>query len=318
MQCPQCSCIDATEISDASADSVAYTCGRCGLDTRQSVATLRGKLSWKLDCAARWNLYLVDTEVFSKAHLADKGTFSVAALISKHFYGNHVPRTVKYGDLRMAPRLSGRLLEILPPAMLRQLLTERLTSDVELTTESVEQFATAFEVRPGLSYAAYVRRELPRAALRSVFGSAASTSEANGDEALVAFANRYSEFYFQRRYELRWPDAETLRAAAPAAVEIARAVVAQALELRATVRSESERKALIKRHLEAVPSAPLVYPFLRKVFRQDHGASITTLLALLPGEYLGAVLLILGCLVGNIQAQGGASDEFDDEQRRAA
>jgi hypothetical protein len=318
VQCPQCSCIDATEISAASAEAVAFTCGRCGLDTRQSADTLRGKLSWKLDCAARWNLYGVEAETFSKAHLADKGTFSVAALVSKQFFGNHVPATVKYGDLRMSPRLSGHLLEMLPPAMLKQLLTDRLTSDVELTTESVEHFASGYEVRPGLSYAAYVRRELPRDALRRVFSGDASTSwAADSEDALVAHANRYSEFYYQRRYELRWPAAETLEAEAPATVEIARGAVERALQLRDSVASEAERKATLKQYLEAIPSAPRVYPFLRKVFGQDHGASITTLLALLPREYLAAVLLILSCLAGTIQAQGGSFDEYDEDRRAA-
>jgi lysyl-tRNA synthetase class 1 len=92
VQCPQCSCIDATEITAAAATAVAFQCKRCGLETRQQPASLRGKLSWKLDCAARWNLYRIDTEVFS-AHLAEGRSCGLVDLPA--FYGNHIP-SVKY------------------------------------------------------------------------------------------------------------------------------------------------------------------------------------------------------------------------------
>ncbi|TMQ71467.1 MAG: hypothetical protein E6K81_10050 [Candidatus Eisenbacteria bacterium] len=324
IRCPQCLRIDSTEITGTADDTVAYRCEACGLANRESVGGLRGKLSWKLDCAARWNLYHIDTEVFSKAHLADKGTLNVSSLVSK-FFGNHMPSIVRYGDLRIEPRLSGRLLEILPPAMLRRLLSERLHSDLDLTTDSIAHFANTFEVRPGMSYSAYVRSELPRAALQAAVApglaraDAPSPSSALSDAVLVTHGNRFSEFFYQRRHELRWPDARTLAEADFTTARVARDVIDCALTLRhETIAGRSDIKSRLKSYLADTPAAPAVYPFLRKVFRQSHGASITTLLSVLPTEYLAAILLILSCLTGTIRAQGGADDETIDEQGKAA
>jgi hypothetical protein len=231
---------------------------------------------------------------------------------------------VKYGDLKMSPRLSGRLLRILPPAMVKALLTDRLTSDVDLTADSVDHFASQYEVRPGLTYAAYVRRVLPRAALGMTPAAegpavnAAAPSDAIGDDELVRYGNRYAEFFHQRRHELRWPAAETLRAAHLPTVALAAEVIEFALALRRDDAGEPERVQRLKAHLASIPDAPAIYPFLRKVFRQEGGASITTLLAILPGDYLAAIHLILSCLTGTIQAEGGADDELHDEQGKAA
>jgi hypothetical protein len=316
--CPQCRRIDETEIVETSGESVSYRCQSCGLENRQPVSRLRGKLSWKLDCAARWNLYRVDTEVFSKAHLADKGTLNVSTLVSRQFFGNHTPSIVGYGDLRMNPRLSGRLLDILPPVLVKRLLTERLHSDLDLTADFIEHFANSFEIRPGMSYGTYVRRELPRAALEEPSTNGHSPPGLS-DAVLVAHGNRFSEFFYRRRYELRWPDARTLEAADLTTVQTAREVIEHALALRREADgNHPDIKTQLKSHLAGTPRAPAVYPFLRKVFQQNHGASVTTLLSILPTEYLSTVHLMLCCLTGTIQAKGGPDDEIIDERKQAA
>ena len=284
------------------------------------MSLLRGKLSWKLDCAARWNLYQVHTEVFSKAHLGDKSTLDISTLVSRRFFGNHTPATVGYGDLRMSPRLSGRLLDMLPPVLLKRLLTERLQSDMDLTGDSIEHFANSFEIRPGMSYGNYVRRELPRAALvePSTHGNPSHAPSGLSEAVLVAYGNRFSEFFYQRRHELRWPDARTLEAANFTTVETTREVIEYALALRREAGVDPmDLKARLKTYLAGTPTAPAVYPFLRKVFQQSHGASITTLLCVLPTEYLSVVHLMLSCLTGTIQAKGGPDDEIIEEREAA-
>ncbi|TMQ68187.1 MAG: hypothetical protein E6K80_14470 [Candidatus Eisenbacteria bacterium] len=164
MQCPQCGCVDGTSIVSV-AEQVRYRCERCGTEGSELPSALQGKLNWKLDCAARWNLYRIDTEVFGKAHLAREGTNNVSCLVSREFFGGQVPEVVKYGELKIQRELSGRLLQILPPEALKRMLTEHLSRDLEVTRDFVAQFAERFEVRPGASYASFVRQELPRVAL---------------------------------------------------------------------------------------------------------------------------------------------------------
>jgi lysyl-tRNA synthetase class I len=287
------------------------------VETTQTFVELRGKLSWKMDCAARWNLYRIHTEVFAKAHWAERGTLDVARAVSERFFGGHVPQIVRYGDVHLSRSLSGRLLGMIPPPMLRRMLTEHLTRDLDLTPEFVEHFAETFEVRPGLSYADYVRRELPSRALE-VFSTAADGDRAKrpglSDADLVGYGNRFSEHFFGKRHELRLPDADTFPEAAPETIELARELIEHALSLRAEEGLDrSDIKQRLKGFLAARQSAPAVYPFLRRLFHQEHGPNLTTLLAIFPRDYLHAVHTIVAA-----HAREGNGVPADRPRSRAA
>jgi len=323
VQCPKCLRIDGTEIEQVEPGAVAYRCARCGLDTRQDPGTLRGKLSWKLDCAARWNLYRIDTEVFSKDHLGEKGTLNVSRLVSLHFYGGHVPEIVSYGALRISRDLCGRLLAMLPPAMFKELLIEHLTRDLHIGPEYLENFARLYEVSPGVSYVAFVREELPRRALEVGRTLDSCSSHLNprtvADRALVEHANRFSEFYYKRRHELRLPDLGAIAGAPGATVEAARDLLRHVLELRDGERpGAGELKVRIQSHLAGQPPAPGLYPFLRGVFGQQDGPSLTTLLAILPREYLATVHLVLSGPALALGTPGISNVDTERSEHRAA
>jgi len=65
-QCAKCYRMDGTHVRKVKGRDIRLGCERCGAKWWQSAAEVRGKLSWKLDCAARWNLYGIDMETFSK------------------------------------------------------------------------------------------------------------------------------------------------------------------------------------------------------------------------------------------------------------
>jgi tRNA synthetases class I (K) len=320
VQCPGCHCLDATSITGVG-DHVEYRCARCGVDAAAPPASLRGKLNWKLDCAARWNLYGIDREVFGKAHLALQGTRNVSHLVSSEFFGGRVPAVVPYGELKVQRELSGRLIEILPPNALKRLLTEHLGRDLDLSLDSVAQFAERFEVKPGTNYAEFVRRELPRLALETEW-SEARTPRANGSgsiHALVDHANAYSELYHGRRHGIRWPGALVLSDVDAPTIRAARDAVAYALALRQD-RSVgvSEVKARLKSYMAGLPSCPALYPFLRRLFGQDHGPNITTLLAILPPEYLATLMVITEYAAVAAGAREGSSSHADARGKKAA
>jgi len=321
VQCPQCQCVDATSIAGV-ADVIAYRCARCGLEASEAPTALKGKLNWKLDCAARWNLYRIDTEVFGKAHLAVQGTRNVSCFVSQEFYGGQVPEVVKYGELKISRELSGRLLEILPPPAVKRLLTEHLGRDLDVTHDYVAHFAETFEVRRGTSYADFVRRELPRMALEvGGMEGAGDPGTAFGLDhaALVAHGNAYSELYHQRRHGLRWPGALVLSDVDTPTVKAARDAVAYALALRQD-RSlgSTEVKARLKAYLTGMPASPALYPFLRRLFGQEHGPNITTLLAILPPDYLATLMVITEYVAEAASARGGTAGHVDATTRKAA
>lgn len=304
VQCPKCLCIDVTHIREVAGSEIQFECERCGTVSRQDIIEIRGKLSWKLDCAARWNLYGIDMETFSKAHVAELGSFEISRFMSRHFYGGKVPAIVKYGDVRISRELSYRLLEILPPVLLRKLFTSHLTRDLDLTRDSIENFCSKFPVRPGLSYVDYVRRELPKEALYEENQQGTEESPlirpdktrvtSIDDKSLVTYGNRFSRFYYNKEYGIRFPDAGTIASAHQTTVETALRVIQHSLSVRNDHTPECKNiSAQIKSYLAAQKASPQVYQFLRRVFGQSEGPNITTLLAILPKDYLSAIGMIL-------------------------
>lgn len=322
IQCMECRRIDCVEITKVE-DSVSYRCSGCEFSASQSPDALRGKLSWKLDCAARWNLYRIGTEVFSKAHMGEQSTLNSSRYVSERFFGGHVPEAVKYGDLKISPELSGQLLKMLPPQALKCLLTGHVGTDLDITPPFIEHFANTFVVRPGLTFLDYVRKDLPRRALELNGGSphvvtAPGTRwEETSDRDLIRHGNAYSEFFYQRRHETRIPDPGALSGVDRFTAQAALEVLDFALDLRrGPDPGPAEIKQRLKSHLAERPSSPALYPLLRKLFGQNHGPNVTTLLALLPFAYLEVALSIVKAHVwssgtaarGAIGEDGGADE----------
>lgn len=313
-QCVRCRCIDSTEITTVGSDRLSYRCARCEADTEERFDELHGKLAWKLDCAARWNLYGIDTEVFAKAHWAERGTLDVARVVSERFYGGRMPEIVRYGDVRLSRALSGKLLGMVPPAMLRHMLTAHPTRDLDLTPEFVEHFAKTFQVKPGLSYADYVRRVLPGKAIEALAEPALNGGPRRpklAEADLVSYGNHFSEYFYGKRHELRLPESSVLSETAPETIELARELIEHALWLRSEQRNGVQVKQALKGFLAARPDAPSVYPFMRRLFHQDHGPNLTTLLSLFPRDYLRAVHAVL-------IARASAESRGPDEVRRSS
>lgn len=287
-QCPTCRRLDDTHIQRVDRGVVDFTCGRCGASSRVPTAEIRGKLSWKLDCAARWNMYGVDVETFSKAHVAELGSVPIARFVSQHYYGGKRPSVIRYGDVKISRDLSFQLLDILPPTMLKTLFATHLTRDLHLTKESVETFCRKFSVRAGVSYVDFVRTELPLQALCDDTVAADGALAGSSDmKALVPYANRFSTLFYRKTYQVRLPTPTMIASADHATAQMAHRVIHHSLSLR-TDRGLNWRgvKALIKAYLSTQPKSPHLYHYLRTLFGQTDGPNITTLLAILPRDYL--------------------------------
>jgi lysyl-tRNA synthetase class I len=290
LQCPHCLCIDSTNILDVSVREVRFDCERCGRETREDISGIHGKLSWKLDCAARWNLYGINMETFSKAHLEGLGSVAISRFMSQRFYGGKIPAIIRYGDVKISRELSYQLLEILPPEILKTLFTTHLTRDIHLNKDYVENFCREFHIRPGLSYIDYVKRELPKDALHDK-----KEVKKASEKSIVAYGNRFSMFFYDREYGIRLPDLKTVISVDQAAARTARQIILNSLTIRNETASKEEIVSpLIKSYLFARTISPDVYRYLRCLFGQEEGPNITTLLSILPRDYLDMIQTIIG------------------------
>ena len=291
-QCPHCLCVDATRVQGIEAGLMRFDCERCGHGATSEIAEVRGKLSWKLDCAARWNLYGVDLEVFSKVHVAERGTLSVSRFISREFFGGRIPVSVTYGQVLIDREVSHRLLEVLPPALLRKLLLTDLRRDLILTRDYVENFCQKTHVIAGMSYVDYVRRELPRRAMRAAHPVGAARS--NGaphrsdldDPALIGHGLAFARFFYGRDHELRYPDVGAIASLDPATARALLDLIRYAVALREEGTLDAGVSEQIRSHMLQNPGGKASYHALRQLFRQPQGPSAAGLLASAPLEYL--------------------------------
>jgi tRNA synthetase class I (K) len=313
-QCPRCHCIDATRVQAVQGGTIRFDCERCSHAASADMAEIRGKLSWKLDCAARWNLYGVDMEVFSKVHVADRGTLGVSKFISREFFGGRVPISVTYGEVLLDRDLSYRLLEILPPALLKKLLLTEIRRDLRVTKDYIENFCQRTNVMAGMSYVDYVRRELPRRALRAAgrVGEPRETERGSGldDPDLIAHGLRFAHYFYERDHELRYPDVAAIAALDRDTARALRDLIRHAVSLRVGDTLEAGVTDLIRSYMLGNPHSQGAYRGLRRLFQQPEGPSAAGLLASAPLGYLSLVESILSLHL--LESEAPASQATND------
>jgi lysyl-tRNA synthetase class I len=299
-QCPCCKRIDHTRVIDVAAEMVTFTCGHCGTTTRDPIENIRGKLAWKLDCAARWNLYDIHLEAFSKKHLSPLGSFDISRFLSENFFGGRVPQPVRYGSVLMDRDMSMRLLEFMPPPLFKQFFVQNVSSDMTVNKDTVYNFCHRAQVRSNCSYVDYVKKDLPIQAISAHPAAAADIPHHAGPPIdgrdLVRYGNRFSFFYYGREFGIFLPEEHAIRAVDRDIARVAEQVLAECLSLRDPDRAptpEDSRVAITERLKNRVDIAPAVYRYLREVFGQKQGPSINTLLALLPVDYLRQVRALI-------------------------
>jgi lysyl-tRNA synthetase class 1 len=115
----------------AKAHTVDYACG-CGAQGTVSMAG-GGKLTWRVDWPARWQIFGVTVEPFGKDHASKGGSYDTGVRIAREVYGIEPPYPVPYEWLSLAGKgdMSSSkgnvlpihaMLEVVPPEVLRYLI----------------------------------------------------------------------------------------------------------------------------------------------------------------------------------------------------
>ncbi len=135
--CDACGRIATTDATGLEGDKVLYRCGGgvagkkemagCGLEGATSLR--HGKLTWRVEWAARWQILGVTCEPFGKEHSAAGGSYDTSKVISKDIFGYPPPVPVLYEHILVAGRKMSKskgnviplsaLLDVLPPEAVR-------------------------------------------------------------------------------------------------------------------------------------------------------------------------------------------------------
>ena len=93
--CEKCGRVNTTEAYDFDGDIVKYRC-ECGHDGEMDIKSGNGKLTWRVEWAARWKIFGTTCEPFGKDHAAAGGSYDVSSVISEEIFDYPAPYPVPY------------------------------------------------------------------------------------------------------------------------------------------------------------------------------------------------------------------------------
>jgi hypothetical protein len=160
--CPSCGRIKGTTLRYSNRHECVVDCEICRITATLPAHRLRGKLNWKLDCAARWRIFNIDLEPFTKAYLEPvAGAFWIARTMGREFFSAAEVLPILIGVVKVDEDLDTAGLAALPAESLRTMYTERWSSDIDISRERLLLAASKPE-RPGEpSYLDRIKRHLP-------------------------------------------------------------------------------------------------------------------------------------------------------------
>ena len=93
--CDECRRVNTTCAYDYDGDIIKYRC-ECGHDGETDIKSGNGKLTWRVEWAARWKIFNTTCEPFGKDHAASGGSYDVSSMISEKIFGYPAPFPVPY------------------------------------------------------------------------------------------------------------------------------------------------------------------------------------------------------------------------------
>ena len=93
--CEKCGRVNTTYAYDFNGTKISYRC-ECGHEGEIDYTTGNGKLTWRVEWAARWNIFKTTCEPFGKDHAASGGSYDVGKVISEEIFNWSAPYPVPY------------------------------------------------------------------------------------------------------------------------------------------------------------------------------------------------------------------------------
>ena len=294
--CPQCRFLDETRVTGTGAGHVQFRCGRCACDDELPLENVEGKLNWKLDCAVRWVLLGVDIEPFGKSYLEpEAGSFFVAHELARRFFGLGERSVVpfQYGSVGMEKQWSLRLLETLPPEMLRALMINRPTTDFHISRDLIMMQASRHQVAPDLNFLDFVRQLLPVWLL-----TPEKLSPRQRD--LVAHGVAFGNTFLETQTRLHLPTRTEVEGETPEVLRAVHALLWRIIALRENETLQGDLEARIQEEVKEMGQLKgQALRRLRVLVGQQQGLPASRFLLSLPLGYLRTVEFLLALSLSN-------------------
>lgn len=206
--CPKCNKIDNTRVMRVEKRQVLARCDSCRKTIKGSWREIKGKFSWKIDCAIRWNLLKPDFEPYLDSYLDPVvGSYLITKVLSKEFFGGYFPEAIKIGKANINRELSFSLLPACPRPVMDMLLLANRITDIVISEKRVISAAKNTLIEGDLSYYDYVRIRLPYDTIDF------STGKLNDEKTinLINFGREFSKKFLRKNLQPQLPSAQELK-----------------------------------------------------------------------------------------------------------
>ena len=295
--CPHCGVIVDTQITRIGGEEYRVSCERCQTLTTQTLDQVKGKLNWKLDCAARWSHFRIDAEPFSKAYLEPiAGSYAVANALCQEFFGGVKPvMPLHFGSVQQDRDTSYLLAESFPAGALRSLFVDKPSSDLHISRELILTTASRYEVQPGLTFQDFTKQLLPMWLLTPEMLDPAQRE-------LVARGMAFSRNFLDTEVKLHLPSRERIEDEAPGVLSEVKGIIAEVVAARSSEECHYEtfQTTVKKATANLTYNKKAVLTCLRGIVGQDHGLPVSKFLFALPLDYLQMLLYILDLHLENV------------------
>ncbi|PQV63290.1 tRNA synthetases class I (K) [Abditibacterium utsteinense] len=298
--CPVCDYIDSTRVESVQNGEVQVVCSRCEKTSAQPLDSLTGKLNWKLDCAVRWSFLRIDAEAFSQPFMEPTaGSFPVAQALSQEFFGGHSIFPLNYGLVKMENKMGGKLLDALPPQMLRNIFVDQPVSDINVSRDLLVLTASRHKVLPEFTYLEFIKRILP---IWLLTPQDLTWEQRELVKHGIAFGKEFLQTPVQPHLPQRQHIEETdvdvlgdLLTLLKSAVSLREEPIeAPAHSPLGDSEGELELQKQIEDQIAAMGSSKkMALRRFRAIVGQEHGLPVSKLLLLLPLEYLNLLLYLI-------------------------
>lgn len=205
--CPKCNKIDKTRIIKVKKEQVSAKCDRCRKRIKASWKEIKGKFSWKIDSAIKWNLFKPDFEPYMDSYLDPVvGSYLIAKVLSEEFFGGYSPEAIRIGRVKVNRELSFSLLSTCPRSVMDRLLLTNRVTDIVISEKRVISAAKNTLIDGDLSYYDYVRIRLPYDTIDL------TTGKLNNEKtiSLINFGREFSKKFLSRNLQPQLPSAQEL------------------------------------------------------------------------------------------------------------
>lgn len=156
--CENCGRINSTKVVEYDERWIYYTCS-CKYKGRTSYRG--GKLTWRVDWAARWKILDITCEPFGKDHAAAGGSYDTGKRFAREIFGIEPPFPVVYewihlkgvGAMKSSKGVvipAKEIVEVLPPEIARYIIIgskpeRHIEFDPAALLDTIEEFEDAFK-----------------------------------------------------------------------------------------------------------------------------------------------------------------------------